>query len=105
MKTYGGVKVALHAFLTSALHWGEWSASRPGFFTLGGTANGTNWIGDWMRPRVGLDVVEFLSLPEIEPRSSSSSHYTELLRLSNVGPALSASEEATEQSLRFENRQ
>jgi hypothetical protein len=33
MKTYWGVEVQLHAFLTSALDGGEWSASRPGRFT------------------------------------------------------------------------
>jgi hypothetical protein len=30
MKTYGGVEVYIHIFLTSALAGGEWSASRPG---------------------------------------------------------------------------
>jgi hypothetical protein len=34
MKTYGGVGVQTHAFLTSALATGEWSASRPGRFTI-----------------------------------------------------------------------
>jgi hypothetical protein len=29
MKTYGGVKLQLHHFFTSALDGGEWSASRP----------------------------------------------------------------------------
>jgi hypothetical protein len=29
MKTYWGVEVQLHAFLTSALDGGEWSVSRP----------------------------------------------------------------------------
>jgi hypothetical protein len=29
MKTYGGVELQLHAFLTSALDEGEWSASHP----------------------------------------------------------------------------
>jgi hypothetical protein len=32
-KAYWGVEVQLHAFLTSALDGGEWSASRPGRFT------------------------------------------------------------------------
>jgi hypothetical protein len=35
MKTYEGVDVYLHSFLTSALGGGEWSASRPGRFTPG----------------------------------------------------------------------
>jgi hypothetical protein len=30
MKTYGGVGIQIHVFLTSALIQGEWSASRPG---------------------------------------------------------------------------
>jgi len=33
MKTYGGVEVQLHAFVTSELDGGEWSASRFGRFT------------------------------------------------------------------------
>jgi hypothetical protein len=51
MKTYGGVDVEIHVFLTSALVGGEWSASRPGRFTPG-----THWIGGWVGPRTGLDV-------------------------------------------------
>jgi hypothetical protein len=35
MKTYGGVDVYIHIFLTSALVGGELSASRPGRFTSG----------------------------------------------------------------------
>jgi hypothetical protein len=38
MKTHGGVKVQLHAFLTSVLNGGEWSASRSCL------------PGDWMGP-------------------------------------------------------
>jgi hypothetical protein len=34
MKTYGGVKVYIHVFLTSALVAGEWLASHSGRFTL-----------------------------------------------------------------------
>jgi len=33
MKTYGGVEIQLHAFLTSALDEGECSVSRPSPFT------------------------------------------------------------------------
>jgi hypothetical protein len=35
IKTYGRVEVQSHTFLTSSLDEGEWSASRPGKFTLG----------------------------------------------------------------------
>jgi hypothetical protein len=45
MKTYGGVDVEIHIFLTSALDEGEWSASRPGRFTPEERALGTRWIG------------------------------------------------------------
>jgi hypothetical protein len=42
MKTYWGMEVYLHAFLTSALDGGEWSASRPSRFTPRERAP---WIG------------------------------------------------------------
>jgi len=35
MKTYGGIEVEIHTFLTSALHGDKWSASRSGRFTTG----------------------------------------------------------------------
>jgi hypothetical protein len=38
MKMYGGMALYLHAFLTSVLDEGEWSASRPGRFITGETA-------------------------------------------------------------------
>jgi hypothetical protein len=53
MKTYGGVEVLIHVFLTSALDGGEWSASRPCRFTPG-----SHWIIGWVGLRVGLDAVE-----------------------------------------------
>jgi hypothetical protein len=40
-KTYGKAKLQLHAFLTSALDRGEWSASRPGRLT---PLTGSYWI-------------------------------------------------------------
>jgi hypothetical protein len=43
--------------LTSALHRGEWSVSRPGRFTPRERAPGTHWIGDKMGPRDVLDAV------------------------------------------------
>jgi hypothetical protein len=53
MKTYGGVDVETHVFLTSALVGGEWSASQPGRFTTG-----THWIGGWVGTRACLDDME-----------------------------------------------
>jgi hypothetical protein len=58
-----------HIFLTSALVGGEWTASRPGRFTPELRATGTQWIGDWVGPRVGLDDVEkrkFLTVSGLE---------------------------------------
>jgi hypothetical protein len=58
MKTYGGVDVNIHVFLTSALFGSEWPASRRGRFTprgnrhgyplnrrLGGPQNRSRWRG------------------------------------------------------------
>jgi hypothetical protein len=36
MEAYGGVEVWLPPFLTSTLHVGKWSASRPGLHTTHG---------------------------------------------------------------------
>jgi hypothetical protein len=72
MKAYGGVDVYTHVFLTSTLVGGEWSASLPGRFTLGETASGTHWIGDWVDPTAGLEEIEkwkFLTLPGLELRT------------------------------------
>jgi hypothetical protein len=71
MKTYGGVDVYIHIFLTSALVGGEWSASRPDRFIPGERAPDTHWIGGWMGPRAGLDAVverKFLTLPGLQLR-------------------------------------
>jgi hypothetical protein len=67
MKVYGGVDVQIQVFLTSTLFEGEWSASRTGRFTPS-----TRWIGGWVYPRTGLDVMEkrkFLPLLAFELRS------------------------------------
>jgi hypothetical protein len=53
MKTYRGMDVYIHIFLTSALAGGEWSDSRPCRFTPG-----THFIGGWVDPRSGLDNME-----------------------------------------------
>jgi hypothetical protein len=50
------------------------SASRPDRFTPGERAPGTHWIGGWVGPRTGLDVVvkrNILPLPGIQPGPSS----------------------------------
>jgi hypothetical protein len=76
MKRYWGVEVQLHAFLTSELDGGEWSASRPGRFTPRERAPGTHWIGGWVGPRADLDAVAMkkISIPAsnrtLEPRPS-----------------------------------
>jgi hypothetical protein len=57
MKTYGGGGI-VPPFLTWELDGSEWSASRPGRFTPGKGAPGTNWIGGWVGSRAGLDAVE-----------------------------------------------
>jgi hypothetical protein len=51
MKTYRGVDVQTDVFLISVLDGGEWSASRPGRFTLGERALGTHWIEVWVKPQ------------------------------------------------------
>jgi hypothetical protein len=57
MKAYWGVEVYLHAFLSSALDGGEWSAPLPVRFTPSERAPGNHWIGGWVGPRAGLDAV------------------------------------------------
>jgi len=49
--------------LTSTLDGGEWSASRPGRFTLREGAPGTHWIGGWMGSRAGLDAMVTRKIP------------------------------------------
>jgi hypothetical protein len=51
MKTYGGVDVYIHVFLTSVLVGGEWSASRPCRFTPKKRRPGTHWIEGWVGPQ------------------------------------------------------
>jgi hypothetical protein len=83
MKTYGGVEVQLHAFLTSDLDGGEGSASHPARFTLG-----THWIGGWAGTRASLDAVTKRKIPDPcresnpdRPDSSLVAIPTELSRL------------------------
>jgi hypothetical protein len=46
MKTYGGVQVYFHAFLSSASARDEWSVSRPGRFNTAKRASVIRWMGD-----------------------------------------------------------
>jgi hypothetical protein len=78
MKAYGGVDVWVHIFLTSALAGGEWSASRPGRFTPGKRASGTNWIGSWVDTRACLD--------DVEKRKFLTTHWDSNSDLSVVRP-------------------
>jgi hypothetical protein len=74
MKTYEGVDVQIHVFLTSALVGGEWSALPLGRLIPGERVPGTHCIGGWMGPRTGLGDLErrkFLPLPELELRLSA----------------------------------
>jgi hypothetical protein len=57
--------------MISALVGGEWSASRPRRFIPRERTPDTHWIGGWVDPKAGLDIVEkrkFLTLPKIELR-------------------------------------
>jgi hypothetical protein len=68
MKVYGEW-IYTHIFLTSALVGGEWSTSRPGRFTPGKRAPGTDWIGGSVDLRASLDDLErrkFLTIPGLE---------------------------------------
>jgi hypothetical protein len=57
MKAYWGMELYVHAFFTSALDGGEWSASRPGSFIPREISRDIHWIGAWVGPRAGLDAV------------------------------------------------
>jgi hypothetical protein len=76
MKTYGGMVVHIHVFLTSALVGCEWSASGPCRFALRERASGTHhWIAGWVNLRAGLDNTEkwkFLTLQGLKLRPLGS---------------------------------
>jgi hypothetical protein len=55
MKTCEGVEVYIHAFFTSALDGGEWSASRHGRFTPRERDPNIHWIGGRVVLRSLLD--------------------------------------------------
>jgi hypothetical protein len=55
MKTYCGMEVEFHAFLTLAVDVGEWLASQSAVFTTGEKVPDTHWVGRWMVSRARLD--------------------------------------------------
>jgi hypothetical protein len=57
IRTYGGVEVWLHTFLTSALDGGEWSASRPSCCTPRERAPGIHCVGGRVGHNTGLIAV------------------------------------------------
>jgi hypothetical protein len=62
------VEIQLHTFFTSALDWGERSASRLGRFTPRESVAGTHWLGGWVGPRAGLDAVVKSKIPSLTNR-------------------------------------
>jgi hypothetical protein len=85
VRRFHSFAISTLATISSALVGGEWSASRPGRFTLGERAPGTHCIGSWVGPRDGLDDVEkrkFLTLPGLELRTlAHPAHIQSLYRL------------------------
>jgi hypothetical protein len=63
MKTYGGMEVHLHPFLTSALDGDGCSVLRPGRFTLAERAAGIHWIRDCVGRRAWTDAVAKRKIP------------------------------------------
>jgi hypothetical protein len=63
----GEVEIQLHAFLTSALDVGDWSASRSNRFAPEEIVPDTNWIGGWVGPRAGLETAIKRKNPIIAP--------------------------------------
>jgi hypothetical protein len=63
MKTYGGVDVQIHVFLTSTQLGCKWPASRPTRFIPKERAPGSHWIEGWVGPRTGPDDKEKSRIP------------------------------------------
>jgi hypothetical protein len=78
-------------YLISAQDGGEWSASRSSHITFRERAPGSHWIGSWVGPRAGLDVVVKRKIPRFcrdsNPpviQSVAQRYTTELFRLLSV---------------------
>jgi hypothetical protein len=71
-------KIKLYIFSSLALDGGEWSATCPSLFNPRGRTPGTPWIGGWLDPGAGLDVVLKGKIPspcrDSNPRSKIKLH-------------------------------
>lgn len=81
-KRRAGLELQTQSFLTTALDSSEWLASYPGPFTLWDWVPIHPWIGGWVSPLAGLEVLgkrKTFPLPGSERRSSSPypGHYTD----------------------------
>jgi hypothetical protein len=70
----------LHPLSNSALDGGAWSASRAGRFSPGYRATRVHYIGGWVGPRAGLDILGNREIPypswELKHHSSTVQHTT-----------------------------
>jgi hypothetical protein len=67
-----------HSFASTLIR-SEWTASRPDRFTPREWVPGTQWIGGWVGPRAGLDVVSKIKIPS--PRRDSKPNHPIILPL------------------------
>ena len=86
-----GIGVHLHSFLSSAIDGHEQSTPTPGRFIRKMNA-ATHWIGNWVGPRAGVDLVQTIkiSLPcrdsnplSSSPQSTTKLHFYEKPNISN----------------------
>jgi hypothetical protein len=83
VQMYGGAEVWFHAFLTTALDTGKWSASCPTNLTPG-----PYWKGGSVGPRTGLDAMakRKIPCPSQELTFSPVTKVTELSQLPRLLP-------------------
>jgi hypothetical protein len=86
VETCGEEEAWLSAFLSSALRGGEWSAYSSTALSPGEGFPPPNTL--WVGPRAGLDAVDILLLPGIEPRFLGAEHVLEITILTCIGNVL-----------------